>query len=43
MQVFMSIFMMWLMGNTINIVMMFLVARGLIGAFKAIFDVNKGE
>jgi hypothetical protein len=41
-QVFMTGFMMWMIGNNINIFMIFFVFQGLSTSIKALFDVNKG-
>lgn len=41
-QIFMNMFMMWMIGNSIHIVTLFLIFRGLSSAFSAILDVNKG-
>lgn len=38
----MSMFMMWMLGNTINIFLIFLVFKGFSSALTAILDVNKG-
>ena len=37
----MSMFMMWMLGNTINIFLIFLVFKGFSSALTAILDVNK--
>jgi hypothetical protein len=42
MQIFMSLFMMWMLGNAINIFPIFLVFKGFSLALTAIIDVNKG-
>jgi hypothetical protein len=42
MQIVMSLFMMWMLGNAINIFLIFLVFKGFSSALTAILDVNKG-
>jgi hypothetical protein len=42
MQIVMSLFMMWMLGNAINIFPIFLVFKGFSLALTAIIDVNKG-
>jgi hypothetical protein len=43
MQILMSLFMMWVTGNNINIVLIFLVFKGVSSAVGGLIDVNKGN
>lgn len=42
-QILMSMFMMWMLGNNINIFLIFLVFKGFSSALSSILDVNKGS
>lgn len=41
MQVVMTLFMMWMIGNNISLIMMLMIGQGLYSTIKAILDVNK--
>ena len=42
-QVLMTLFMMWMIGNNISLILMLIICQGLYTTIKAIIDVNKSS
>lgn len=42
-QVLMTLFMMWMMGSSISLILMLVISQGVYSTLKALFDVNKGR
>ena len=42
-QVMMTLFMMWMMGSNLSLILMFIIAQSLYTTLKALFDFNKSK